>query len=183
MNMFTKFELVGIIASVCAMILALYLVTLETSFISGVDTRTQTASVQQGLVVVDGSSANSETALRDALTSAASPRGTLEGLVANDIRFGVGNAVEKGDTVVVNYVGTLQDGFEFDNSYKRGTPYTFKVGDGKVIKGWDEGLVGMKVGGARILVVPPEMGYGKEGFGPVPPNAPLVFSIELLEIK
>jgi peptidylprolyl isomerase len=181
--MFSKFELLGITASVCAMILALYLITLETNLLSVVNNRDQAANVQQSLVVVDATVPNSDDTLRQALTSAVSPTGTLQGLVANDVRFGVGQPVEKGDTVVVHYIGTLQNGFEFDNSNKRGAPYTFTVGEGKVIKGWEEGIVGMKVGGARILVIPPHLGYGKDGFGPIPPNAPLVFSIELLEIK
>ena len=181
--MFTKFELIGITASVCAMIMALYLLTLETSFLATTVGQTQTASVQQGLVLVDSSAPNSENTLREALTNATDSSGKLQSLVANDVRFGIGNPVEKGDTVVVHYVGTLQNGFEFDNSNKRGSPYTFTVGDGKVIKGWEEGIVGMKVGGSRILVIPPHLGYGKEGFGPVPGDTPMVFSIELLEIK
>lgn len=181
--MFTKFELMGISASICAMILGLYLTTLESDIFSLTNNESQTAAVQQGLVVVDSSAPNSEATLRNALTDSANDFGKLETLVATDIRFGVGDPVEKGDTVVVHYVGTLQDGYEFDNSNKRGAPYTFTVGEGKVIQGWEEGIIGMKVGGARILVIPPELGYGKNGFGPVPPNAPLVFSIELLEVK
>lgn len=181
--MFTKFELMGITASICAMILALYLMTLEASFLSQADSRTQVAAVQQGLVVVDSTGPNAENMMREALANAASPSGRLQTLVANDVRFGIGDPVEKGDTVVVHYVGTLQNGYEFDNSNKRGMPFTFTVGDGKVIKGWEEGIVGMKVGGSRILVVPSHLGYGKEGFGPVPGDTPMVFSIELLEIK
>lgn len=181
--MFTKFELMGISASICAMILGLYLITLESDFLVVADNQSQVATVNQGLVVVDSSAPNSEATLRNALTDSANDSGKLETLVATDIRFGVGDPVEDGDTVVVHYVGTLQDGYEFDNSNKRGNPYTFTVGDGKVIKGWEKGIIGMKVGGARILVIPPDLAYGEDGFGPVPPNAPLVFSIELLEIK
>lgn len=181
--MFTKIELLGITTSICAMILALYLVTHESSVLSFADRQSQPASAQQGLVVIDSTDANSESTLRDALTNSVSNGGQLQTVVATDVRFGVGDGVQKGDTVVVHYVGTLQDGYEFDNSNKRGEPYTFTVGDGRVIKGWEEGIIGMKVGGTRILVVPPALGYGSEGFGPVPPNAPLVFSMELLEIK
>jgi len=90
--------------------------------------------------------------------------------------------VKVGDRVSVHYVGTLQNGTEFDNSMKRGQPFTFRVGDGSVIKGWDEGLVGMKVGGQRILVVPPEMAYGNTPMGPIPANSTLVFSVELVNI-
>lgn len=85
--------------------------------------------------------------------------------------------------VVVHYVGTLPDSTEFDNSRRRGQPFTFQVGAGSVIKGWDEGLVGMKVGGQRILVIPPDKGYGAQAVGPIPANSTLVFAIELLEIR
>lgn len=180
--MFTKFELMGITLSTCAMILALYLFTLQSNITSDFETQPQTASLQQGLIVVDSAAPNSENTLREALTNA-SGDGILKGLVATDVRYGTGDAVKKGNTVVVHYIGTLQDGYEFDNSNKRGTPYTFTIGEGKVIAGWEEGIIGMKVGGARILVIPPDFGYGEDGFGPIPGNAPLVFSIELLEIK
>ncbi|MFN3188593.1 MAG: FKBP-type peptidyl-prolyl cis-trans isomerase [Candidatus Paceibacteria bacterium] len=181
--MFTKFEIMGIAASICAMILALYLVTLETNILTNTTGQSQMAAVPQGLVVVDSTGPSSENALREALTNSAGATGALQNLVANDVRFGIGEPVKKGDTVVVHYIGTLQDGYEFDNSHKRGSPYTFKVGEGKVVKGLEDGIVGMKVGGARILVIPPHLGYGKDGFGPVPGNTPMVFSIELLEIK
>jgi len=177
--MFTKFELMGITASICAMILGLYLITLDSNIVAGVDGPSQVASAPQGLEVVD----SSEATLRNALTNSVSSNGKLQTLVATDVRFGIGEGVVSGDTVVVHYIGTLQDGFEFDNSNKRGTPFTFTVGEGKVIKGWEEGIIGMKVGGTRILVIPPHLGYGEDGFGPIPGNAALVFSIEILEIK
>ena len=110
-------------------------------------------------------------------------KGDLNKLVIDDVKIGTGNEVKNGDTVVVNYAGTLQNGTEFDNSKKRGEPLTFKVGEGRVIQGWEQGLIGMKVGGQRILVIPPEMGYGNQSVGPIPANSVLVFSIELLEIK
>jgi len=107
------------------------------------------------------------------------------GLLYTDKTEGTGTEVKKGDTVVVNYRGWLDDGTEFDSSKKPGrTPFSFKVGAGNVIKGWDEGLVGMKIGGVRELKLSPEMGYGSRGAGGViPPNATLHFEIELLEIK
>jgi len=181
--MFTKFELLGITASICAMILALYLVTNEADLFSAVGNTTQVAAVVESRLTVNGVDQSAQEQLRTALTEAAGPTGRLERLVVNDVRFGVGEEVKVGDTVSVHYIGTLQDGFEFDNSNKRGTPFTFTIGEGRVIKGWEDGIVGMKVGGARILVIPPALGYGSAGFGPIPPNAPLVFSIELLEIK
>jgi FKBP-type peptidyl-prolyl cis-trans isomerase len=107
------------------------------------------------------------------------------GLLFTDKTEGTGTEVKKGDTVVVNYRGWLDDGTEFDSSKKPGrTPFSFKVGGGNVIKGWDEGLVGMKIGGVRELNLSPEMGYGSRGAGNViPPNANLHFEIELLEVK
>ena len=86
-----------------------------------------------------------------------------------------------GHSVVCNYRGTLLDNTEFDSSYKRGQPATFQVG--QVIKGWDQGVAGMKVGGKRTLVIPPELGYGARGAGGViPPNATLIFDVELLKV-
>lgn len=95
---------------------------------------------------------------------------------------GKGNAVKPGDQVRVHYTGKLTDGTVFDSSIPRGEPFEFTVGAGLVIAGWDEGLLGMKAGGKRTLTVPPEMGYGEAGIGPIPGNATLIFDIELLEI-
>jgi peptidylprolyl isomerase len=106
------------------------------------------------------------------------------GLQITDETVGTGDAVKVGDTVSVHYRGTLQDGSEFDSSYKRGQPFSFKVGLNQVIQGWDQGLLGMKVGGKRRLVIPSELGYGPEGYPPIiPPSATLTFEIELLQIK
>jgi peptidylprolyl isomerase len=109
---------------------------------------------------------------------------TATGLKYQDLREGTGPLPQVGQTVAVNYVGTLTDGTEFDNSYKRGKPIEFPVGTGSVIKGWDEGLLSMKVGGKRQLTIPPQLGYGSRGAGGViPPNATLVFVVELLSAK
>ena len=96
---------------------------------------------------------------------------------------GSGQSVKIGDTISVDYIGTLQNGQEFDNSYKRGTPFSFTVGEGKVIKGWDQGVVGMKIGGKRILVIPSDLAYGSKGYGPIPSETNLVFIVELLKIN
>jgi FKBP-type peptidyl-prolyl cis-trans isomerase len=88
-----------------------------------------------------------------------------------------------GDQVAVNYSGKLQDGTEFDNSYKRGEPIKFVLGQGTVIKGWEEGLLGMQVGEKRRLVIPPELGYGPNGQGPIPANATLIFDVELVGLS
>ncbi len=89
-----------------------------------------------------------------------------------------------GDVISVHYTGTLADGTKFDSSLDRGEPFTFTLGAGQVIKGWDEGLVGMKVGEKKKLVLPPELAYGKNGYPPViPPNATLTFDVEIISIK
>jgi peptidylprolyl isomerase len=106
------------------------------------------------------------------------------GLRVTDLEVGTGPEAVAGQTVVVHYRGTLENGKQFDASYDRGKPFTFPLGRGQVIKGWDEGVQGMKVGGKRKLVIPPELGYGTRGAGGViPPNATLIFEVELLDIK
>lgn len=95
-----------------------------------------------------------------------------------------GQVAQEGDTVSVHYTGTFEDGKKFDSSVDRGQPFTLKIGAGMVIKGWEQGLIGMKVGEKAKLTLPPELAYGEQGIGGViPPNATLVFEIELLEIK
>lgn len=107
-----------------------------------------------------------------------------EELEITDIVEGQGEPVKEGDTVSVHYAGTLENGKEFDSSYTRNQPFEFQVGMGSVIKGWDLGLVGMKVGGKRKLIIPSELGYGEQGAGDdIPPNSTLIFEIELLNIK
>ena len=105
-------------------------------------------------------------------------------MTKTDLVVGKGPEAKAGDVVSVHYVGTLTDGKEFDASKKHGKPFEFPLGRGQVIKGWDEGVVGMKVGGKRKLVIPPSKAYGANGAPPViPPFATLVFEVELLEIK
>lgn len=96
---------------------------------------------------------------------------------------GSGDAVVKtGDTITVDYTGTLEDGTQFDSSIGR-EPFSFTIGQGAVIQGWDQGLLGMKVGEERKLTIPSEMGYGASGSGPIPPNATLIFTVKLISIK
>jgi FKBP-type peptidyl-prolyl cis-trans isomerase len=106
-------------------------------------------------------------------------------LKIEDLKVGTGSAeVKSGDTISINYVGTLTDGTKFDSSYDRGEPFETQIGVGQVIKGWDEGVIGMKVGGKRRLTIPPDLGYGEQGAGAqIPPNATLIFEVELMGIK
>ena len=107
---------------------------------------------------------------------------TIEGMNIEDIAVGEGDEVKVGDSVSVQYTGTLTDGTKFDSSYDHGDAFSFAVGAGQVIKGWDLGLVGMKVGGKRKLTIPSNLAYGDQGIGPIPPGATLVFEIELVKI-
>ncbi len=106
-----------------------------------------------------------------------------EDLKIEILESGEGEEVRGGETVTVHYVGRLENGELFDSSVERGTPFSFTVGVGQVIQGWDEGLLGMKVGEKRKLTIPPEMGYGNSPVGPIPANSTLIFEVELLEIK
>jgi protein-disulfide isomerase len=115
--------------------------------------------------------------------ASAAPVPAATTLIIKDVTVGTGPAVKAGDRVKVHYVGTLTDGTEFDQSRKHGQPLSFEVGRGVVIKGWDQGLVGMKVGGKRKLTIPPELAYGDRGVGPIPPKSTLLFDIELLAIE
>lgn len=108
---------------------------------------------------------------------------TDSGLIYEDIVEGDGATAETGQTVSVHYTGWLENGSKFDSSKDRNEPFRFRLGGGMVIKGWDEGVAGMKVGGKRKLTLPPELGYGARGAGGViPPNATLIFEVELLDI-
>jgi FKBP-type peptidyl-prolyl cis-trans isomerase FkpA len=112
------------------------------------------------------------------------PTTTPSGLQYWDIKKGSGKLAEKGKKVSVHYTGWLTDGKEFDSSRDVGEPIQFELGSGQVIKGWDEGIAGMKVGGKRQLRIPPALGYGPRGFGStIPPNATLVFDVELMDVK
>lgn len=108
---------------------------------------------------------------------------TTKQVQIKDTEVGAGVVAKAGKMVTVHYTGVFSDGKKFDSSRDRGTPFTFKLGAGQVIKGWDIGVEGMKVGGKRILVIPPELGYGANDYGPIPGNSTLIFEVELLKVE
>jgi peptidylprolyl isomerase len=104
-------------------------------------------------------------------------------LKIEDETLGTGAEAVTGKKVTVNYVGTLTDGTKFDSSYDRNQPFSFNLGAGEVIAGWDQGVTGMKVGGKRKLTIPPSLGYGSQDMGSIPPNSTLIFEVELLKVE
>lgn len=108
---------------------------------------------------------------------------TESGLQYEDIVVGKGLSPTAGQNVTVHYTGTLENGTKFDSSVDRGQPFQFRIGTGRVIKGWDEGVMTMKVGGKRKLIIPPQLAYGSRTMGPIPPNSTLIFEVELLGVE
>jgi FKBP-type peptidyl-prolyl cis-trans isomerase len=108
---------------------------------------------------------------------------TPSGLKYQDLVLGDGTVAESGKRVSVHYTGWLTDNTKFDSSVDRGQPFDFVLGQGQVIRGWDEGVKGMRVHGKRRLTIPSDLGYGPRGQGPIPPNATLIFEVELLDVK
>ena len=104
-------------------------------------------------------------------------------VLIQDEVVGVGDIAGAGNRVVVHYTGKFTEGKVFDSSVTRGEPFQFVLGAGQVIKGWDEGIVGMRVGGKRILTIPPSLGYGANDYGPIPGNSTLIFEVELLKVE
>jgi FKBP-type peptidyl-prolyl cis-trans isomerase len=131
-----------------------------------------------GLLVAVGASAADDKADETKIIT------TDSGLKYSDLKVGTGDKAKKGDTVEVHYTGWLKNGKKFQSSRDLGKPYSFQLGAGRVIKGWDEGVAGMKVGGKRTLIIPPNMGYGSRGAGSdIPPNSTLLFEVELLDVR
>lgn len=121
--------------------------------------------------------------MQDDFQVAGTPVDAGGGLQYIEIEEGAGEVAQAGRTVSVHYTGWLTDGRKFDSSRDRGQPFQFNLGGGQVIRGWDQGVAGMRVGGRRRLVIPPELGYGSRGVGPIPPGATLLFNVELLGVR
>jgi FKBP-type peptidyl-prolyl cis-trans isomerase len=122
--------------------------------------------------------------MQDDFQVSGTPTATASGLQIIEIETGTGDEASTGQQVTVHYTGWLTNGTKFDSSRDRGDPFQFGLGKGQVIRGWDEGVAGMKVGGRRRLVIPPELGYGQRGAGgAIPPGATLLFNVELLGVR
>ncbi|KGG16275.1 FKBP-type peptidyl-prolyl cis-trans isomerase [Prochlorococcus sp. MIT 0602] len=180
-----------IIVAVASQIISPSVVTAESQFSTAFEVKVEEAQAVNNPLELDPDepnpslftmASNSKSA-SDSLGGSITTKSTPSGLRITDLVIGNGEAASAGKNVSVNYKGTLESGKEFDSSYGRG-PFTFALGSGQVIKGWDEGVIGMQVGGKRELIIPPSLGYGERGAGGViPPNATLIFEIELLSVK
>jgi peptidylprolyl isomerase len=172
----------GIMLAFCVMLIAAQFVPNQNSAIAAELPQTEQITLLDNpnavLIAQNPSTSSTE------MTSPAEDNVTTtpSGLKYVDLQEGTGETPTNGQTVVVHYTGTLEDGTKFDSSRDRGQPFQFRIGVGQVIKGWDEGVGSMKVGGRRQLIIPPELGYGSRGIGPIPPNSTLVFDVELLGI-
>ncbi len=178
---FTKEEIVGI--SVSILVALGFFAVLRFDDIKGMVMRPDTGEGADTQEVVALGTTKDAGSLTQLLTSALSSRGHVEKLITQDSKEGTGKEVVTGSRVTVHYIGSLQDGAEFDNSYAKGTPFTFVIGRGEVIAGWDKGLLGMKEGGERILIVPSDMAYGDRAVGIIPKNSTLLFAVEVLSVE
>jgi FKBP-type peptidyl-prolyl cis-trans isomerase len=179
--MINKYEAMGIFASVGFMALALFLLRIETIplITKNLSTTNQLATVS----VVDETKGSKQKALSETIIDSIDDSGVVQKLIVDDVVLGSGVEASVGDTVTVHYIGSLQNGQQFDNSNLRGEPFSFTLGENRVIAGWEQGIIGMKKGGERILVIPPQLAYGDRAIGPIPANATLIFSVKLLEVQ
>lgn len=140
------------------------------------------ASSQTPVTTMD-TNTNSQPQATDSQPQAPVQTAPVTTLQIKDTVIGTGAEAKTGNLITVHYVGTLTNGQKFDSSVDRGQPFQFRLGEGRVIQGWEQGFAGMKVGGKRTLIIPPSMGYGANQAGPIPPNSTLVFQVELLKVE
>lgn len=180
MKSLSRFEIVGVSAS----ILAALAIVGAARFLPFVrqDSNAAAASTSE-IVISDARKKDREAALAAAVAEATDRSGNVTRLVVHDATTGKGREARIGDTVTIDYAAASKDGPEFDNTYNKGMPFTFKLGAEEVIEGLEKGMIGMHEGGERVLVIPPDMGYGNAIVDPLPANATLIFSIALLSIE
>ncbi|MGL5132482.1 MAG: FKBP-type peptidyl-prolyl cis-trans isomerase [Planktothrix sp.] len=174
---------------VCTVVLVVAQITTSIQQVQAVNQSTpisvqQTVATSSSPLFATDIIANAQTIIAEKMTNPEEKVITTDsGLQYVDLTVGSGASPTKGETVTVHYTGTLTDGAKFDSSRDRGQPFQFKIGVSQVIKGWDEGVMSMKVGGRRKLIIPSKLGYGERGAGGViPPDATLIFDVELLKV-
>lgn len=180
MKSLTQYEIIGMVVSVVVAVAVLGVFKLFP--LIGSDQRAQVNAFED-IIAINAVDRELDRSIGEAIAAGSSSSGSVAKLIVMDIEMGSGREVRAGDTASVHYIGTIQNGQQFDSSYSKNQPFTFTVGAGEVIEGWDRGVVGMQEGGKRILIVPASMAYGSHSVGPVPSNATLIFAIELLSIR
>lgn len=176
MRLLTRYEAIGIALSIAVAVCVLALFR----FLPLSDGLSSETHQGADVVIVEDAS---DATLAHAIAEASTNTGRITKLVVQDVVPGTGRTVRVGDTVTIHYIGVVQGGTEFANTHASGSPYTFTVGAGEAIEGLERGVLDLKEGGQRILVIPATMAYGSTAVGPVPADATLLFSLELLSLE
>ncbi len=178
MKSLSRYEVVGIGTSLLILVAVL-------AGVRYIPFSSEKGPVGDDVIIVDSLLPNQETALANAIVAGSDASGRITKLIVDDVAVGTttDRTVRTGDTVTVNYVGEVKNGQQFDDTYKTGEPVTFVVGKGEMIQGLERGVVGMKEGGVRVLIIPSQLAYGSEKVGRILPNSSLVFLVELVAIQ